>query len=211
MSSDFHSDHFEKDPGNRLLWRANKRRLDAESLRDATLAVSNRLDLNRPLGSEVAKAGVGFIGRTIPESQMEVSAAYRSVYLPIVRGVVPESLALFDFADPSLTAGKREITTVPSQALYLMNSSFVIESSERMAGHLVNDLGLRGKDLAREAFYRCFSRPPTEAELLETQTYIQRFLETAQKESLSEEETRLLALTTFCQALISSAEFRYLN
>ncbi len=211
MSSDFHPEHFEKDPENRLLWRANKRRLDAESLRDATLAVSNRLDLTRPVGSEIARAGVGFIGRTIPENQIETPADYRSVYLPIVRGVVPEALALFDFADPSLTAGKREITTVPSQALYLMNSEFVIESSERMAAHLVNDLGLRGKELAREAFYRCYSRPPTEAEFLETQNYIERFLETAKGDGLTEEKTRLLALTTFCQALISSAEFRYLN
>lgn len=211
MSSDFHAGHFEKDPENRLLWRANKRRLDAESLRDATLAVSGRLDLKRPLGSPVAQAGVGFIGRTIPEAQFEADATHRSVYLPIVRGVVPESLALFDFADPSLTAGKREITTVPSQALYLMNSDFVVEAAERMARHLVNDLGLRGKELAREAFYRCYSRPPTEAEGLETQRYIERFLEAAARENMSLEEARLLALTTFCQSLISSAEFRYLN
>ncbi|MBP6783313.1 MAG: PSD1 domain-containing protein [Verrucomicrobiales bacterium] len=211
LSSDFNAEHFEKDPENRLLWRANKRRIDAESLRDATLAVSAQLDLERPFGSDIAKAGVGFIGRTIPEAGLEKPSTHRSVYLPIVRGVVPESLALFDFADPSLTAGKREITTVPSQALYLMNSDFVIEASERLAAYLINDLGLRGPELAREAFSRCYSRPPTEAESLETQKYIQRFLEAAKTENMSPEQARSLALTTFCQSLISSAEFRYLN
>ncbi len=211
MSSDFNAEHFEKDPENRLLWRANKRRLDAESFRDATLAVSAQLDLERPFGSDIAKAGVGFIGRTIPEASLEKPSTHRSVYLPIVRGAVPESLALFDFADPSLTSGKREITTVPSQALYLMNSTFVIEASERLAAYLINDRGLRGPELAREAFSRCYSRPPTEAESLETQKYIQRFLDAARSENMAPEQARILALTTFCQSLISSAEFRYLN
>jgi len=211
MSSDYDADLFAKDPENRLLWRANKRRLDAESLRDATLAVSGRIDLERPLGSAVAAAGVGFIGRTIPEASFEKKSPHRSVYLPIVRGTVPESLSLFDFADPSLTAGKREITTVPSQALYLMNSDFVIEAAEAMAKTLVADAGLRGAALAREAFYRAYSRPPTEAETLATQQYVERFLAAAAGESLGPEEARLLALTTFCQSLLASAEFRYLN
>jgi hypothetical protein len=211
MSSDYDSDKFEKDPENRLLWRANQRRLDAESLRDATLAVSGRIVLERPLGSTVAEAGVGFIGRTIPETSFEKESNHRSVYLPIVRGIVPESLALFDFADPSLTAGKREITTVPSQALYLMNSDFVIGAAEAMAKTLVSDAGLRGAALAREAFYRAYSRPPTEAESIATQHYVERFLSAAAAENLGPEEARLLALTTFCQSLLASAEFRYLN
>jgi len=211
MSSDYDADLFAKDPENRLLWRANKRRLDAESLRDATLAVSGQIDLERPVGSEVALAGVGFVGRSIPEATFEKESPHRSIFLPIVRGTVPESLALFDFADPSLTAGKREITTVPSQALYLMNSTFVLGAAEAMARTLLEEEGLRGAALAKEAFYRSYSRPPTEAELLATQQYIGQFLETATAENLSSEEARLLALTTFCQSLLASAEFRYLN
>ena len=64
----------------------------------------------------------------------------RSVYLPIIRDLLPDSLQLFDFADPSLMKGKRDVTTVPLQALYLMNSEFVIDQSEAMARHLLNDL-----------------------------------------------------------------------
>lgn len=211
MAATFDAADYEKDPENRSLWRARPRRLDAESLRDATLAVSGGLEAGRPEGSVVAKAGVGFIGRTIPEATFDVEMPHRSIYLPIVRGAVPESLALFDFSDPSLTAGKREITTVPSQALYLMNSPFLVKAAEDFAKQLYGDRGLRGADLAREAFYRAFSRPPTEAEGAETKAFIEQFLAAAKAEGMPEDEARLLALTSFCQSLLASAEFRYLN
>lgn len=211
MSSDYDAVAFAKDPENRFLWRATPRRLDAESLRDAILAVSGQIDLRRPLGSTVAAAGVGFIGRTIPESSLVDESAHRSVFLPIVRGTVPESLALFDFIDPSLSAGKREITTVPSQALYLMNSSFVMAAAEAMAKALFTDSGLRGTALIDEAFNRAYSRPPTEAENLATRQYFGRFLKATSGGDLSDGEARLLALTTFCQSLLASAEFRILN
>jgi cytochrome c553 len=211
MAATFDATDYEKDPENRSLWRARPRRLDAESLRDATLAVSGQIDLARPDGSVVATAGSGFVGRNLPETIFETESPHRSVYLPIVRGAVPESLALFDFSDPSLTSGKREITTVPSQALYLMNSPFLLEAGDAFARLLYNDRGLRGPDLAREAFYRAFSRPPTEAEGAEAKAFIEEFLAAAKSQGMPDEEARLLALTSFCQSLLSSAEFRYLN
>ncbi|MBU6180840.1 MAG: DUF1553 domain-containing protein, partial [Verrucomicrobia bacterium] len=211
MAATFDAADYEKDPENRSLWRARPRRLDAESLRDATLAVNGQIDLARPDGSVVATAGSGFVGRNLPETIFETESPHRSVYLPIVRGAVPESLALFDFSDPSLTSGKREITTVPSQALYLMNSPFLLEAGDAFARLLYNDRGLRGPDLAREAFYRAFSRPPTEAEGAEAKAFIDQFLTAAKSEGLSDDEARQLALTSFCQSLLSSAEFRYLN
>ncbi len=211
MSSDYDEAQFQKDPENRLLWRANRKRLDAESLRDATLAASQQLDLSRPEGSMVSQVGDGFVGRNIQEAQLNAPSNHRSVYLPIVRGLVPESLSLFDFSDPSLLSGKREVTTVPSQALYLMNSDFAIKSAEAMAGYLVNDQKLRGPELATAAFYLCYSRPPTPEESQHTKDYIERFLQVAKAENLSVEKSRHMALTTFCQSLISSAEFRYLN
>jgi len=211
MAATFDAADYEKDPENRSLWRARPRRLDAESLRDATLAVSGQIDLARPEGSIVAAAGAGFVGRNIPETTFETESSHRSVYLPIVRGAVPESLALFDFSDPSLTSGKREITTVPSQALYLMNSPFLLKAADAFARLLYNDRGLRGPDLAREAFYRAFSRPPTPAEGAEAKAFIDQFLAAAKSQGMPDEEARLLALTSFCQSLLSSAEFRYLN
>ncbi len=211
MSSDYRADYFDKDPSNAYLWRTNKRRLDAESIRDATLAVSGLLDLERPEGSPVSEQGDGMIGRGLQPAGYTRESNNRSVYLPILRGVIPESLALFDFADPSLIAGKRDVTTVPSQALYMMNSEFVLKSAASMADHLVNELKLRGGALAKEAFYRCYSRPPTEAEGKETYNYVANFMKTARESGSSQDDARLLALITFCQSLIASAEFRYLN
>lgn len=212
QASTFNEDHFLKDPQNALLWRVSPRRLDAESLRDAVLAVSGTLDSERPAASPVARVGSGFVGRggrdQTPLSQENV---HRSVYLPIVRDLVPEALALFDFADPSLMSGKRDVTTVPSQALYLMNSDFIIRNAEAMAKRLFVELELRGPRLISTAFYLAYARPPTDEETRKTSAYLERFLEVAETEGLAKEDARRLAFTTFCQSLLSSAEFRYLN
>ena len=128
-----------------------------------------------------------------------------------MRDLVPESLALFDFADPSLMSGKRDVTTVPSQALYLMNSDFIINNANAMAKRLYTDLELRGPSLISTAFYLAYARPPTAEETRKTSAYLERFLEVAETEGLAKDEARKLAFTTFCQSLLSSAEFRYLN
>ena len=211
MSSTYDEAGYEKDPDNNLLWRMAPRRLDAESLRDATLAVSGRLDLARPVGSAIAKAGDGFVGRTVNEATVKAASNHRSVYLPIVRDLVPESLDLFDFADPSLVMGSRDVTTVPSQALYLMNSDFVRAQSAAMAVHLTEDMNLSGPKLGYTAFYLAYGRPPTAEEGRKTKAYFERFVDTAKQAGTAESEARDQALVTFCQALLSSAEFRYLN
>ncbi|MCB1092699.1 MAG: DUF1553 domain-containing protein, partial [Verrucomicrobiae bacterium] len=212
QSSAFKEPNFLKDPDNHLLWRMTPRRLEAEQIRDAVLAISGTLQLERPIGSSVAQSGDGFVGRTVrDQASLTAETDHRSVYLPIVRDLVPESLELFDFADPSLMTGARETTTVPSQALYLMNSDFIIKNAEAMAKRLTEDMGLRGNKLGQTAFYLAYSRPPTEEEGRKTLAYFERFLATAKESGLSETDARRLGLITFCQSLLSSAEFRYLN
>ena len=108
------------DPGNRMLWRANARRLDAESIRDAMLTASGLMDLNPPGGSMVASIGNA---QAAGYSQRFVNAQfhYRSVYLPIVRDFVPSCLEVFDFAEPSLVVANRDVTNVPAQSLALLS------------------------------------------------------------------------------------------
>ncbi len=211
MSSEFNQEFFDKDPDNRLLWRANKERLDAESIRDSILAISGKIELNRPVGSALSQIGDGLIGRTVSEDRLKVDSVHRAVYLPVVRDLLPDSLSLFDFADPSLISGKREVTTVPSQALYLMNSEFIMNSSKQMANHLLNDLNLRGPELGKTAFYLAYSRPPTKEEGTATLAYFENFQNTARESGMGQDEARNLALSTFCQTLLSSAEFRYVD
>ncbi len=142
QSSAHRPDAFLVDPENRLVWRANRRSLDAESLRDGLLFASGRLDYERPRGSMMSAAGDGLIGsrRNGISEEMITSAdpPYRSIYLPVPRNVLPDSLELFDFADNSLVDGARDLTIVPSQALYWMNSSRVESLCRSLAGDLLH-------------------------------------------------------------------------
>ena len=207
MGTTFEPAAFEKDPENELLWRMAPRRLDAEALRDAILYVSGELDTRRPRGSVVSDAGNGL--RLNPD-QINAPDDYRSVYLPILRDALPESLALFDAADPTIVTGVREETNVPGQALYLMNNPFVIGQAEALAKRLVAEA-----DTARERFQRafllCYGRSATKAELEASQAFFQRFEIAADASREEREKVRYLAFTSFCQALFASAEFRYLN
>jgi hypothetical protein len=123
----------EIDPLNTLVWRAAPRRLNAESIRDSILAASGRLDLTGPTnGSLTAVIGNGYIGANVKDSEFQVEHRRRSLYLPIVRDLVPESLALFDFPDANLVTAKREDTSSPTQALFLLNNEFVLIESQQL-------------------------------------------------------------------------------
>lgn len=141
QSSNYREAAFDLDPENRLVWRGNQRALDAESIRDGMLAISGNLDLERPTGSIISAGGDGLIGnRRFGVSEAEVTSAaadYRSVYLPAPRSVLPDALELFDFADSSAVNGDRELTIVPSQALYWMNSPEVEEVARTIAQELL--------------------------------------------------------------------------
>jgi hypothetical protein len=107
------------DPDNRLLGRRDRTRLDFEALRDALLAAGGRLDL-RVGGKPVDLVGAPFSAR-------------RSVYGFIDRQNLPGLFRAFDFASPDATRPQRHETTVPQQALFLMNSPFVVEQAKRLA------------------------------------------------------------------------------
>jgi hypothetical protein len=210
QASTFHPQAFEQDPENRLLWRAVKRRLDAEAIRDAMLAASGELDLERPPGSLVARVigdrPVSLVGldKNVP-ADLD-GAVHRSVYLPILRDRLPEALDLFDFAETSLVTGDREVTNVPTQALYLLNSPFVLARAEGLAARLSREAN-SNEERIRLAFGICFGRTPEQAELARAL----HFLENAQVEPAGEEVETDFALVSFCQSLLATAEFRNLD
>ncbi|HSH95227.1 MAG TPA: DUF1549 and DUF1553 domain-containing protein, partial [Roseimicrobium sp.] len=194
------------DPENTLYWRMSPRRLDAEAIRDAMLAAAGRLTLTPPKGSEIAKyEGPVNVLQRFGATQREHN--YRSVYLPIVRDQVPEALAVFDFAEPSLVVGEREETSVPSQALYLLNNANVQRLSEAMADRLLQD-AQAGPDRAKLAFQLTFGRPPTATELKSSSEFFSRFATVGT--NIERSADNRTALVAFCQALLGSAEFRYL-
>ena len=177
-ASTFDKKNYRTDPDNKSLWRANPRQLDAESLRDAMLAVSSLLKTERPLGSEIAKVGDAKIGRIVDKSSFEQLNVHRSVYLPILRDSVPDSLALFDFADPNSTKAKRETTNVPSQSLYLMNNDYVTYLSQHMAIELSKEHKTT-IDQVRHAFLTVYGRVATREEIKLSSEFFKRYSQVA--------------------------------
>jgi hypothetical protein len=117
QSSDTNATFAVKDPGNRLLWRANLRRLDFEAVRDTMLQFTGKLDPS--LG-----------GKPVNLTD-EPYSFRRSVYGYIDRGSVPELMQQFDFADPDMANSKRASTIVPQQALFFMNSPMSVDVARR--------------------------------------------------------------------------------
>ncbi|PQO30760.1 hypothetical protein C5Y96_14980 [Blastopirellula marina] len=200
------------DPDNVLLWRMSLRRLDAESLRDAMLAVSGRLDEKRPIGSAVARQSEGpvnrFGGASITRSIDDPDNVHRSIYLPVIRDSLPESLALFDAADPSLITAHRQQTTVPAQGLYLLNNEFVLRASDEAARQL---LTLSGQDKRIDAaFVRFFGRKATATEHDQANRFLTSYpTETPLRFRPGRPNNEHARWSAFCQALFASAEFQY--
>jgi hypothetical protein len=210
QASAFNEQAFQVDPDNRLLWRVSKRRLDAESIRDAMLKVSGDLDVARPVGSlvgqKIGDRAVSLIGldTTLP-ADLD-GTKHRSVYLPVLRDRLPDVLELFDFAEPSLVTGDREITNVPVQALYLMNSPFVQARAQSLADRLMRESDNDAKRI-RRAFSLCFGRAPDAEET----KLASEFLERGKKLAGEDEALQAKVLASYCQALLSTAEFRNLD
>ncbi len=205
LSSDSNVKALAADPDNNLFWKMNQRRLEVEAIRDAVLATSGQLDLEPAVGSVVQKVGDGDIGTGISPSRFAGTSFKRSVYLPIVRGAVPEMLQVFDFPDPSIIFGQREVTTVPTQALYMMNSSFMIEQSRHFAERVLADEGMSDADRVELAYRLALGRSPTSAQSTGALKFIK---ETAAAENPNAE---IKAWLPFCQTLFASSEFRYLD
>ena len=207
------------DPENAWNWRMSPRRLDAEGTRDAMLHVAGRLDLKPPLASVVTTMGDlpidGPNRAGLTDAQLNADTTHRSVYLPIVRDKVPEVLALFDFSEPSLVTGKRESTSVPAQALFLLNSEFVAEQAGAVASRLLRwqPSGVSTDEVAHftervnVAYWLAFTRPPTASEHAVAADFFGKFL----GDKPASPALQAAAWTSFCRALFASAEFRQLN
>lgn len=211
LGNAFSKTNYEVDPDNRNYWRMNSRRMDAEALRDSLMLAAGTLDLNPPKSSIVSqyKSSQG-IGRGVTEATFNVSLPHRSVYLPVVRNAVPEPLRVFDFAEPSILVGDRQITTVPTQALYMMNSEFVLEQSKKMAKRLSSP-GSTMEEKVQSVYQSILSRLPDEQELERSIGFLNSARDKLLNQNRSESESKELALAAFCQALFATGEFRLLN
>ena len=212
LSSEYRESSFQLDPANALLWRHSPRRLDAEAIRDGMLAIGGTLELNRPEGSLIARAGDGPLGGprllTVSEDAIvKVNSNLRSVYLSAARNVEPEILAVFDFPDGTTVQGARQITNVPSQSLYMLNSEFANRTARNLVKRVIGEpakenvaLKLERDDVPEqlaELYWVALGRAPEKAEVAAAQKLLSRY-----------RRNPITGWQSVARAIVASAEFR---
>lgn len=207
------------DPDQRWLSSFPRRRLSAEELRDAMLAVSGALD-RVPGTSEsgeylVSKAeNIGAMilpNRLAADDPFYSTFLKRSIYLPIVRNILPDVLALFDAADPNNVTAVRNETTVASQSLFLLNSPFVREQARQMAQRWLAEETLSDEQRIERMHRMAFGREPSPEELAQSLAFLAAYLEAARAMARPEAERRLTAWQSYCQILLCENEFMYVE
>lgn len=189
------------DPQNRLLWKANVRRLEAEAIRDSLLAVSGNLD-RKMGGSLLNTENRKHVFDHTSKDNTRYDFPCRSVYLPIVRNHLYDLFQLFDYTDASMVNGDRTTSTVAPQALFLMNAEFVQQSADALATRLLETTE-SDVERIRRLYRLAVGRLPTDAELGRTQSFLARFRQTMNKKDMVELKT----WSTLCQVMLVSNEF----
>jgi mono/diheme cytochrome c family protein len=191
LSTEASTENAEKDGANRLYWRANRQRLDAEAIRDSLLFVSGSLDLKKVSG---------------PSTDFADDNNRRTVFCKISRYRLDNFLQVFDYPNPSFTAEQRFTTNVPLQRLYFMNSSFVYKQAQTFAKRVYDE----GNDTARiqKAYRILFGRAPSEAETKTGLDFLQAHPETPGQQVAGQPTT---AWNEYTRVLLSSNEFEFVN
>jgi cytochrome c553 len=196
------------DPENRLYSHFNRRRLEAEELRDALFATAGTLD-RTPGGTLLPVPNRQYVTSTANRNFEGYQSMRRAVYLPVIRSAIYDVFQTFDFPDPSVPNGNRSTTTVPTQALMLMNGQVTDRAAESLAKVL---LAKPGDDAARigEAYRLTLGRDVRSAEVEKVQAYLKKS-ESSADSKLSAEAKRLLAWRGFCRVLFASNEFAFVE
>ena len=171
----------EVDPENRLLWRANRRRLDVEAMRDSLLFVAGRLDPS--VGGEAAHL-------------VDDTNDRRTVYGYVSRRRLDTMLGLFDFPNPTVTSPQRILTSTPLQGLFFLNSDLVMEAADALAGRLRKEAGDDDRARILQAYRVVFGREPTGEEMRLGREFVE-----GEPDSWAQ----------YAQTLLSSAEFLHVN
>ena len=210
MSSRPSGEALRVDPENRLLSRFSARRLEAEEIRDAMLAVAGVLDVTMG-GTLLQTENRKHIFDHTSKDDTTYATTRRSVYLPVVRNHVHDAFALFDYTDASVPNGNRNTSTVASQALYLLNSETVSAAATSCAERL---LAMPDEtDEARiDRFYQlALTRAATESEKERAVRFLQRFADQSAPEKGSQVATVPIheAWRLLCHTILISNEFFY--
>jgi hypothetical protein len=217
------------DPGNRLYWHFDRRRLEGESLRDAMLASSGLL--NEKMGGPAVRPELpaNFKGRDWEVTADSSERQRRSVYILVKRNLPYPFLQTFDQPDTFESCARRQVTTTGPQALTLLNSESVIRYAQAFAGRLLfENPSAATSELLRKAYSVAFAREPNSEELRAAEEFVERQsqLVRARQEAEGTQADKVLlpapfpkfqdpamgaALVDFCHALFNANEFLYVD
>jgi mono/diheme cytochrome c family protein len=180
------------DPDNKLLWRRPPRRLEAEAIRDAMLAVGGVLD-----------------ARMYGPGTLDEASRRRSIYFTVKRSKLVPMMQAFDAPDALGGLGERPTTTVAPQALLLMNNPQVRAWAKGLARRIAPDAKMTVEDAVRQGYEVALTRPPTAEELADSVAFVKAQAEAHR--AAGQGDGRELALADFCQVLLCLNEFVYVD
>ncbi len=209
LSSGDNPENEARDPDNQYYWRFDRRRLDAESIRDAMLSVAGRLDENRPGEHPFPPVSDWHWTQHAP-FKASYPSRHRSVYLMTQRLQRHPYLSLFDGPDTNVSTDVRTSATVPSQALFLMNNPFATEQAEAFARRLIAASQEPGQRIELAGLL-CYARRPVEGEVRRAQEYINQVTGALEAAGALPERVELEAWSSYARVLLASNEFVYID
>jgi len=184
----------ERDPENRLLGHMNRRRMDAESILDAMLSVSGKLDLS--MGGPTIKSG------TKNDYNYPHQGYRRAVYWPAFRNSLPEIFQVFDYPNPSVVVGRRDVSSTSPQALFMLNNPSVMEYCNLAAIRFLAMPEIDDEGRITLISLSVLGRKPTPREAEISLSYVQQ---------AQSEEERLQNWSRVIQAVFATVDFRYIK
>ena len=217
LSTELDAKSSEVDPENTFLWRSNRRRLEGEAIRDGIMSVSGGLGFEMG-GSILTYKDRQYVANTSKGSSVDYDRPIRAAYIPVLRSSLYEVFQAFDLPDPTSPNGDRDSTVVAPQALFMMNSSVILNHSKKMAESLLARNDLNDQARIRDAYERALGRQPSSKEIDQGLSFISRMEQEwsttpQQNPSVKEgmEPAKLNAWQSYCKSLLASNEFIYLN
>jgi mono/diheme cytochrome c family protein len=214
QSSRFDEQAAAKDPENRLLWRMNPRRLEAEPLRDSVLAVSGKLNpemfgpgIYPRIDPDVINTGSR--PRWPLDAKDDHSTWRRSVYVFVKRSVLLPLIEVFDCPATVVSGPTRAVSTVSPQALALMNNEFVLQQAGFFAERVAKEAGADRRSQVIRAFEIALNRPPNAKEIEWALSFLKSQAEGYARRK--DEKPEAAALRDFCHAIINLNEFVYVD
>ncbi len=202
-------DYSQRDPDNRHLWRFERRRLDAEEIRDAILAVSGELDRSMG-GPHPFKPEVEWRYTQHRPFVDDFPTKRRSVYLMQQRIRQQPYLGIFDGADTNVVTGARKTSTTPQQALFMLNDELMHNQSVAFANRILRDAHQPPQQIAR-AYELAFGRPASTEEISDALDYLDSVAPQLREAGIKTSEIKLAAWSSYLRGMLASNEFQFVD